>query len=251
MNFFKKKYNIKKDYLRKRFDPNKREYYYTKIIEGKEHIIPFEDLDRNSKKTLLEYNKQLLTDLELLNEEINKYNELIRREYLQSIGYTCNSFKTLEDVKGTASRKMEEYLDNLLSEENVLVGLHRVGSEFNKNTLNDIFTNGLKITGHMGGAVLSKKVLRNSVSYYPTNKTVKKELMCANEYKNSLGSILIKIPDIELEKNEDIYLINGTEVRLNPKYIIGYVPVYPNHHIENIISNQNFYENNNEINKRI
>ena len=33
-------------------------------------------------------------------------------------------------------------------------------------------------------------------------------------------------------------------MRLNPKYIIGYVPLYPDHHLESIITCKKNYTNN-------
>ena len=62
-----------------------------------------------------------------------------------------------------------------------------------------------------------------------------KELMYADEYKDSKGSILIRIPDYDLDKNIFVIDDNG-RTRLNPKYIVGYVPVYENHHLESIIT---------------
>lgn len=58
--------------------------------------------------------------------------------------------------------------------------------------------------------------------------------MYANQYKNSKGGILIRIPDSDLTGNIFITDKNG-QTRLNPKYIVGYIPVDENHHIEEII----------------
>lgn len=130
---------------------------------------------------------------------------------------------------------MNQFLDNLLSEDNVLIGIHRVGNNFSKEKKDDIFNNGLKITGHFDGAVDSTKQLNNNVSYYPNNHKIKKKLMYADQYKSSVGSILIRIPDEKLEVNNDILLNVNNEIRLNPKYIVGYVPLYQNNTIKNII----------------
>ena len=59
--------------------------------------------------------------------------------------------------------------------------------------------------------------------------------MHANAYKNSKGSILIRIPDNDLSGNIFITDKDGL-IRLDPKYIIGYVPLEPNNHIETIIT---------------
>ena len=249
MGFFSKKYNKDKDYLIKKFNAETKEYYYMKIINGQEVKIDYEDLDRSTKKQLLNENRNLLIDKSLLEKEIENYEKKQRFQYLQSIGYNCTSFEYLGKVEGTVSNKMREYLDQLLNEKNVLIGIHRVGQSFDSNILDDTFQNGLKMTGHMGGAVSTSVSLDQNVSYYASNKIIEKELMYADAYKNSKGSILIKIPDSVLESGNDIFISDGYGVRLNPKYIIGYVAVFPNHHIENIILNSNFYENDKSSNK--
>lgn len=242
MALFKKKYNRENDYLRRCFDPITCEYYYVKLIAGQEKRLLFDELDIKTKKELLKDNKNLLTNKQLLNTEIDNYNKKVRFEYLKSIGYTCSSFQVMGEVHGTMSDDMRDYLDELLNEDNVLIGIHRVGSYFNQNDLDDIFEDGLKMTGHLGGAVSTSTELGQNVSYYESNKIIETELMYANLYKDSVGSILIKIPDSVLESGEDIFLFDGTTNRLNPKYIIGYVPLYENHHIENIVFNPKFYE---------
>lgn len=240
---FSKKLNIKQDHLIRLFDINNRCYYYIKYIKKDEYIIiNYEDLDRKSKKQFLLDNKELLTNDILYQNEVEKYKTDIRRDYLYSLGYSCDSFEALvreDNIKGNIEDSINNYLDNLLAEDNVLIGIHRVGNYFTEDIMNDIFNNGLKITGHMNGAITTKE-LKNNVSYYPNNKTIKKELLYANSYKSSLGSILIRIPDSKLEENSDILLVDGNDIRLNPKYIIGYVPVYENNTINNIVFNNNY-----------
>lgn len=247
MALFKKKYNRERDYLRKCFDPISCEYYYVKVMDGQEKRLLFDELDIKTKKELLKDNKNLLTNKELLNKEIDDYKKRERYKYLKSIGYVCSSFQVMGEANGTMSDDMRDYLDELLNEDNVLIGIHRVGSYFNQNDLNDIFENGLKMTGHLGGAVSTSTELGHNVSYYESNKTIETELMYANLFKDSVGSILIKIPDSVLESGEDIFVFDGIGNRLNPKYIIGYVPLYENHHIENIVFNPKFYENDKKI----
>lgn len=234
---FRKKFNIEQDRLMRKFDIEKRCYYYVKHLNANEYtIINYDDLDRKSKKELLIENKKLLTDDKLYLEEVEKYKEKFRFNYLKKLGFSCDSFEVLSNRgNGSISDDMNQFLDNLLSEDNVLIGIHRVGNNFSKEKMDDIFNNGLKITGHFDGAVDSTKQLNNNVSYYPNNHKIKKELMYADQYKSSVGSILIRIPDEKLEVNNDILLNVNNEIRLNPKYIVGYVPLYQNNTIKNII----------------
>ena len=97
------------------------------------------------------------------------------------------------------SKQMEDLLNRLVTENDVLLGIHRIGNNDSPEKIEDILKNRLEITGHLGGAAQSNKELKNNVGYYPNNKTIIKELMYADKYKNSKGSILIRIPDTDLE----------------------------------------------------
>lgn len=232
---FRKK-NIVKDKLIKEFDPFSRSYYYIEITNGEKKHVNFKDLDKQSKEILaLENEKIRLEDIEMRK----------RYDYLKSIGYVCDSFEYLGKVEGTISNPLSSYLNDLLEEKNVLIGIHRLRISNDNNIINDIFNNGLLIPSHLASASNSSKDLRNAVSYYSSNKTILKELMYADQYKSSEGSILIRIPDNKLEENTDIFLTNGNDLYLNPKYIIGYIPIYPNHHLEDIKFNPNYLEEKN------
>ena len=230
MGIFQKKFYIKDTPLRVVFDVQEKKY---KCYYGN-NLIPYNNLNRNSKKLIDSKNKELLTNPYILAQELERAKTIERFNKLKSLGYSCDSFEYLGAPNGTMSEQIEELLNSLTTEDNVLLGIHRIGTNDSPEKLEDILTNGLEITGHLGGAAQSNKELKNNVSYYPNNKTIIKELMYADKYKNSKGSILIRIPDIDL--TQDIFIIDSQgRTRLNPKYIVGYVPLEENHHIETII----------------
>lgn len=241
MGLFSKKYDIHEDRLRIVFNEEEKQYfcYYGPTL------ISYKELNRKSKKLINSKNKELLTNQNLLKHELELAKAKARFRKLQSLGYTCGSFEHLGEVNGTMSKEIEQLLNKLTSEENILLGIHRIKSSTPDEAIKDILINGLKMTGHRDGAVPNTNSLSNNVSYYPSNKTIIKELMYADTFKNSKGSLLIRIPDEDLQKN--IYIIDKEGYpRLNPKYIIGYVPLYDNHHLENIItSNQTNINQNN------
>lgn len=247
--FFLKKYNIWGDRLIRRFDFRNSCYYYTKMENGIFVEINYDQLDRQSKKQLLLENKELLMNKDKLENIVNTYRSAERSNYLKSIGFSCHSTEWLGPVEGTISDSLNDYLDNLLSEENVLIGIHRVGNYFSQEMIDDIFNNGLIMTGDITrGFCSSVASLDKNIGYYSDNKIIKKELMYADTFKNSVGSILIRIPDASLERNDDIMIEFEGITRLNPKYIVGYVPVYSNHHIDDIYFNPYFeYECDNEF----
>ena len=241
MRLFPKKYDLEKDRLRIIFNPNEQKYnlYYG------DKIIPIKELNFRTNKILKKKNKSLITNPSILKKELDTLKHKQRFKKLKSMGYTCDNFQYLGKIKGTMSKEMEEFLDALTSEENILLGIHRVKYYIPMEQIEDILTNGLKMTGHQDGAVPTTNNFQNNVSIYTDNKIIIKELMYANEFKNSKGSILIRIPDEDLHGY--IYITDKDGgIRLNPKYIIGYVPLYNNNHLENIIlppnkSNQNTY----------
>lgn len=219
---FEKKYDLNDLHLK--YNTLTREYqcYFN------DTLIPYSKLNKSSKKKIDTMQEQ----------ERKKTSE--RFEKLKKAGFICNSFEVLGTIKGTMSKELEALLNNLTSEENILLGIHRIGQDNSKEKIEDILLNGLKMTGHLDGAVKSITELKNNVSYYANNKTIIKELMYADTYKNSKGSILIRIPDevlLQRENNTSIFVIdNEGMIRLNPKYIVGYIPVEANHHIETIIT---------------
>jgi len=230
MGLFSKKYDKVNDSLRFEFDSKTQKYF---TMHG-DAVVPYERLNNKTKKLLDVKNEELITNPTLLNAELEKVRIRERFKKLYELGYPCHSFEYLGLNNGTMSKEMEIYLNGLLYEEDVLLGIHRVGQHTTNEDIEDILTNGLIMTGHLGGAANHEISLSNNVSYYPTNKTIIKELMYADQYKNSIGSILIKIPDKDLVGNIYYTDINGA-TRLNPKYILGYVPLEPNHHIETIV----------------
>ena len=248
MGLFSKKYDKDKDKLKLVFNSEIKQYqlYFNDIL------IEYKDLNRKTKKFLDEKNNFLETSPYMIDYEMMKIshiNSMNREKFLESIGYSSTPFEYLGPNNGTMSESLKNYLNKLTSLDNVLIGIHRVGYLPDKY-IEDILINGLLITGHMGSGAISTPELGNNVSYYSDNKTIIKELMYADTYKNSRGSILIKIPDEDLTKN--IFITTNGQIRLNPKYIIGYIPV-SNHHIETIITREDILkqkriENNNYAN---
>lgn len=234
MGIFSRKLDIEKDHLRLVFNLEKEVYdaYYG------DNFVPYQKLNRKSRKMLDAKNKLLKEDANLLLKEIEKAKTILRFNKLKSLGYSCNSFEYLGPNNGTMSPQVELFLNELVNEENVLIGVHRIGADDSPQKIADILTNGLEMTGHLGGIVLGSKQLNNNVSYYPNNKTIIKELLYANAYKASKGSILIRIPDDELTGNI-LFVDEKGKTRLKPKYIVGYVPLEENHHIETIIQKNN------------
>lgn len=232
MNLFSNKLDIKKNFLQIKFNGNLEKY-----------VACFRDgtvcttLNRRSIKMLNNKNTLLAKDPILLEQEKKTFVETERFHKLKELGFICNSFETLSSSRTTdcVSEEVLEYLNCLTGEEDVLIGIHRTGMA-NLDKIADILKRGLVITRRGESTTNSDISLENNVSYYSDNKKVIKELVNADCYKQSLGSILIRIPDNELLSNIFLIDVESEEIILDPKFIIGFVPVGPNGRINEIIS---------------
>lgn len=237
MGLFSKKYDYIKDNLILKLDLTEKLYFFT--LNGK--ILSFNELNKKTQKYLYSVNEKLrdpsylaqVIAREEIQEEIVRSKE--RYDYLFTKGYNPGSFSSLLGVtpRGTMSETVQNVLIPLINSENTLVGIHRLKSGITSAQIEDILLNGLKMVGHLGGTTSQEAELKDHVSYYQSNRFITNELMFADSYKNSIGSILVSIPLDDLDK--DIYIKNNGEVRLNPKYIVGYLPLHKNHHLEEII----------------
>ena len=238
MGLFSKKYDYIKDNLILKLDLTEKLYFFT--LNGK--ILSFNELNKKTQKYLYSVNEKLrdpsylaqVIAREEIQEEIVRSKE--RYDYLFTKGYSPDSFSCLLGVtpRGTMSESVENILIPLVNDDNTLVGIHRLKYGITSGDIEDILLNGLRLVGHLNGLTSQEPSLKDHVSYYQSNKFIVNELMFANGYKNSIGSILINIPFTDLDK--DIYVRNNGEIRLNPKYIIGYLPLYENHRLESIIT---------------
>lgn len=232
------KIDERKTYLRAKFNLKTQKYEFCIFDNSNREWIPvvYKDLSRDTKKHLDLMNIEL-KDSKNLASAIREEKLNQRQVRLEKMGYTFDSFQHLgfynDTIVGSMSNEMEGYLNKLVGEDNVLIGIHRVG-DISYSDIQDILTNGLYMTGHMGSGAYTSVDLRNNVSYYPDNRTIINELTTASDYKDSVGSILIRIPDCDLDK--DLYITDESGFkRLNPKYIVGYVPCDKNYHIGNIV----------------
>lgn len=238
MNLFKKhgKFDYQNHYLRLVFDLKTMEYHY--FYQAEKAPLPYESLNRRTQKQLASENKKLKEQPELLATELQQAKNKQRFDFLASHDLIGGGFEMLGVNKGTMSPEMNAFLTQLTKKENLVLGIHRTGYS-DMRDIQNILTYGLALTGHSSSGACCHAKLSNNVSFYPDNKTIIKELMYANAYKNSLGSILIAIPDNDLDK--EIYVTREDEYgniikSLNPKYILGYIPVNKDHHIHTIMT---------------
>ena len=123
MSLFSNKLDIKKNFLQIRFDGNLEKY-----------VACFKDgtvcttLNRKSIKLLNNKNTLLAENPTLLEQEKRSFAETERFHKLKELGFICNSFETLSSSRTTEciSQDVLEYLNTLTSEDDVLIGIHRI-----------------------------------------------------------------------------------------------------------------------------
>jgi hypothetical protein len=231
------KYDIDRDTLRLDYDYVNKCVYYSAIKDGKWFPVVSKDLSRKTRKLLESKNrdKMYLDDLEKKYEYQTRNRERIKK-YTEA-GLNGFGFEVLGKVTGTMSSEFEKYFSKLIEDsEECVLGIHRT-SESAESIVPKVFSEGLIINGHCMGAARGEPSLKDTISYYPDNRTIGKELMHADAYKNSRGSFLVRIPFNDFSNGSNIYIEKDGKVFLNPIYIVGYVPLEEGNHISEIIKN--------------
>ena len=241
MGLFSKKLDIKDDRLIRRFAPDKG-YYYVQSDGTNITEIGVDQLNKRSLKELKRATLSLNEDKNLQEMELSFYRRRQRADKMKQYGLTTVGFEVLGEVKGSIAPMLKDQLEELVEEKDVLLGIHRTKQGTSIDDIADILNNGLRIDGHMGGMTASTKSLSDTVSYYYDNRTIIKEAMYANIYKNSSGSIIIRIPDEDLADPNKVYISDGDSVRVDPKYILGYIPVTSDHHLERMYTKKDISE---------
>lgn len=199
--------------------------------------ISEDNLDIMQLDILRQKNEELQENPLLMQKLMHESENSERTEKLRELGFPCSSFEVLSTNRTTKniSPEIKDWLEDLTNKENVLIGIHRTGTA-TLDQISEMLRGGLIVNSLNGGTTTSSIHLMNTVSYYSNNETIIKEVLCADAYKDSLGSIIVKIPDEELTTN--IFMIDsetGT-FYLDPEYIVGFMPVGPEGTITEVIS---------------
>lgn len=262
MGLFERKLDYSKDSLMIKFDLDTKSYRMNKWNE----FIPEKKLNKETRNFLIEYNKRL-EDKELLSREIKKaevYRKQLanhdkRHNELRELEISNSSFTVMGFEPGHISNEVFDYLYPILSEENVVIGIHRTGGATMED-IENIFKNGFNMSGHGYNVVQHGGVpLYENFGIYEENMRIMDELAYASGYKHSSGSILVRLPDEDIKNgkifdqkvgkttitrliNNELKKVEVDEVvrKLKTEYIIGYVPVDENFNIDKIILNPNY-----------
>ena len=247
MGIFSKKYDYQDSGLQYKYDLETDKYYFSRSGEKiaaeqlnfrsrralkKKNVMTEEE--REKVRTLAEHEKKQLEEYKRRNDAIVQRGEN---------GWPTMKYDSFEVLNGKGAEKryspeVKQYLEELTSKENnaeYIVGIHRIGNS--EDYLENIFTQGIIVQGHEGGAARGTPELKNTVGYYPNNSTIIKEVAFADQYKSSKGSIVVKIPKADIAANSFYITDEQTQhMYLDPKYIVGYFPIEQDKTIDKIVT---------------
>lgn len=246
MGIFSKKYDYEKDSLRYEFDLEQDKYCFYKNGERlSDKEISFASKRFLKKKNNLtpeekEQRRAVARIVKVQEQDRIKRKAAIDKRKEAGIELTYDSFEVDSITEPKFSEDVKTYLGELTSEEkdaDYVVGIHRIGAS--EEHLEDIFTQGIRVQGHMTGAAKGTPELKNTVGYYPSNSVILKEVGLAYVYKESKGSIVVKIPKEDIISN-NIYVMDEEEkyMYLNPKYIVGYFPIEEDRTVDKIVTRE-------------
>lgn len=248
MGLFSKKLDYEEASLRYEFDLSQDKYCFYKNGE----IVEDKMLNGRSKRFLNKKNKlteeekeesrEVARNVKLQKEEMAKVKECIEKRKEAGIDLKYNSFEVQSKEAPKLSDDVKAYLEELTNEEKnneYVLGIHRIGAS--EEHVENILNKGILVQGHMMGAAKGSPSLDNTVGYYPSNKTIISQVGFAYGYKNSKGSVVVKIPKEDIIAN-NIYVNDNENMYLNPKYIVGYFPVEEDKTVEKIVTKENIKE---------
>ena len=164
------------------------------------------------------------------------------------------------DATGFISEQLGLELDNIIDDDEYILGIHRTGytpisPSISDPILTDIFSKGLYNNGDiMGGGMSGNTSIEKTVSLMESALFLNMSLKTSDNYKSSCGCIIVKIPKSYLGRKEGpvlpiFYREDGVQIRLMPEFIYGYIPV-DNHRATTIIRNPNYKDKHSTVNER-
>ena len=164
--------------------------YEDKLKHFKPYFLKRKFKEIFAKKTLTENEKQYI---KLFGGSIKKHRKIWEGNIEEE---TYNNLKQLYEI----------------DKENYYIGIHRTANE-----VEDILENGI---------ICRNNELSTHVQRMDNFDFMLREIKLCSEYKGSKGCFIVKIPKEYVDNGTmPIYYQDGEKIRLNPKYVVGYVPV--------------------------
>ncbi len=152
--------------------------------------------------------------------------------------YLLSLYQEWDDY-GSIPLRLGIYLETLINNENISLGIHRISSYslidntdvYHNPLLHNIFTDGLKNNGDLSSGVITSGIVQPSktVSFFGSMLDV--VIHVKTSYKGSKGGILVACPSSLVDrdgyiidgKEKDVYNVVDNAVYLKPDFLLGYI----------------------------
>lgn len=198
-----------------------------------------EEIQEAKEKSKTSKSFQLINSDYGNNFLINTMNRSIEEKnsfYVESIYQMLTSW----DNYGDMSLELGKWLEQLISKEDIQIGIHRTGGYgmidpnevYNSSILYDIFDKGLYITGDISSGVDHKgEIIQPNKNISPLNNILEGIMYAKSSYKHSTGGIITSIPSEYVTESyslkdgaeEKIYTKVDNQWTLKPEYLVGFI----------------------------
>ena len=188
----------------------------------------------------------------MLNINYNKPYKLTKHGYSEKTTHPliyelAQEYDDLGYMSTGVGKKLEEIFDD-----DYEILIHRTGyTRVTESILYDVFNNGLINNGDsmQGVGSFYTNERTKTLSQITDMMLMVGSVKTAHNYKGSDGVFIVKIPKSYVDRTtpgevKPIYFANGSEQRLLPEYIYGYLPVNDGV-VGELIENPNYKDNHN------
>ena len=218
------------------------------ISKIKEILKKFKTLENDNYFDLLKTNYIKLLINQTVEKSINEGNSF----YIQNLFNIIESWNSIRPIPIETGK----WFESLIGNNDSYIGIHKTGGcgkiSTNNNTfLQNIFNNGLYITGDLlSGIAKDKEYIPLTKNITPIINILDLIIYIKSSYKNSTGSIITSIPNKYVDSNyrvipgceEKIYTYINGQLALKPEYIVGFI-TYDNNLCETILKEDFLYKN--------
>ena len=137
------------------------------------------------------------------------------------------------DESGYIPKNVGKYLEALMKDDRFVVGIHRTSVVESPSILQDIFSDGLTMTGDLSSGVDERgQIIHPSKHILPIRDEMDIVVNLKTDYRSAVGGIIVAIPkeyvdeNMRLQKGQAESIYNITEegyCKLKPEYLLGYV----------------------------
>lgn len=180
----------------------------------------------------------------LQKDAINKgvyslFNSKVGKEiFSKGLGYDSLEFfydlyKEWDGTGGNIPIELGEYLEGLIEDSTILLGIHRSGAityPNNPQMLESVFENGLTNNGDLSSGVYTERPEPDKTVSF-VDQILNLTIMLKSSYKSSTGAVLVCIPAEYMDENkcmkpecfDDIYDTSSGLPNIRSEFIVGYL----------------------------